>query len=172
MSSVVKGATGGSSTWAVCCVGPPSSLCIMRSPAARRLRARAIPEAWAGVWSCPAPNGHMQASGRDARGRKQYRYHPRWREVRDAAKYERLAEFAEALPRIRERTELDLRRPGIPREKVLAVVVRLLEETSIRVGNDEYAKQNRSFGLTTFRDRHAVFEGDKLRFQFRGKSGK
>jgi DNA topoisomerase-1 len=124
------------------------------------------------VWICPDPNGHVQATGRDARGRKQYRYHPRWREVRDAAKYERLAEFAEALPRIRERTDRDLRRQGIPREKVLAVVVRLLEETSIRVGNDEYARQNRSFGLTTLRDRHAVFEGEKLRFEFRGKGGK
>jgi DNA topoisomerase-1 len=137
-----------------------------------RIKALAIPPAWTDVWICPDPRGHIQATGRDARGRKQYRYHPRWREVRDVAKYERLAEFAEALPRIRERTERDLRRPGIPREKVLAVVVRLLEETSIRVGNDEYARQNRSFGLTTFRDRHAVVEGGTLRFEFRGKAGK
>jgi DNA topoisomerase I len=137
-----------------------------------RFKSLAIPPAWTDVWICPDPNGHIQATGRDARGRKQYRYHSRWREVRDTSKYERLAEFAEALPRIRERTERDLRRQGIPREKVLAVVVRLLEETSIRIGNDEYAKHNRSFGLTTFRDRHAVFEGEKLRFDFRGKSGK
>src|ERR687884_1193026 len=137
-----------------------------------RIRALAIPPAWTNVWICPDPKGHIQATGRDAKGRKQYRYHPRWREVRDAAKYERLAQFAEALPRIRQRTDADLRRQGIPREKVLAAVVRLLEETSIRVGNDEYARQNRSFGLTTFRDRHAVFEGEKLRFEFRGKAGK
>ena len=138
----------------------------------RRIKALAIPPAWTDVWICPDPNGHIQATGRDARGRKQYRYHPRWREVRDAAKYDRLVEFAEALPRIRERTERDLRRPGVPRAKVLAVVVKLLEETSIRVGNDEYARQNRSFGLTTFRDRHVVFEGERLRFEFRGKGGK
>jgi DNA topoisomerase-1 len=137
-----------------------------------RIKALAIPPAWTDVWICPDPKGHIQATGRDAKGRKQYRYHPRWREVRDAAKYERLAEFAQALPRIRQRTDADLRRHGIPREKVLAVVVRLLEETSIRVGNDEYARQNRSFGLTTLRDRHAVFEGEKLRFEFRGKAGK
>src|SRR5919106_5900018 len=119
-----------------------------------RIRALAIPPAWTDVWICVDPNGHLQATGRDARGRKQYRYHPRWREVRDAAKYGRLIEFARSLPRIRRRTDRDLRRRGLPREKVLAVVVRLLEETLIRVGNDEYARDNRSYGLSTMRDRH------------------
>ena len=138
----------------------------------RRIKALAIPPAWTDVWICPTPTGHLQATGRDAKGRKQYRYHPRWREVRDEAKYERMIAFGEALPLIRERTERDLARPGLPREKVLAAVVRLLETTLIRVGNEEYARQNRSFGLTTMRDRHVKIEGAKLRFQFRGKSGK
>ena len=132
----------------------------------------AIPPAWTDVWICPVKRGHIQATGRDARGRKVYRYHPRWREVRDEAKYGRLIEFARALPRIRRRAERDLRRRGLPREKVLALVVRLLEETLIRVGNDEYARENRSFGLSTLRDRHAQVRGDRIRFTFRGKSGK
>jgi DNA topoisomerase-1 len=132
----------------------------------------AIPPAWTEVWICPIKRGHIQATGRDARGRKQYRYHPRWREVRDEAKYGRLTDFARALPRIRRRAERDLRRRGLPREKVLALVVRLLEETLIRVGNDEYARENRSFGLSTLRDRHAQVRGDRIRFAFRGKSGK
>ena len=132
----------------------------------------AIPPAWTDVWICPLRNGHIQATGRDARGRKQYRYHPRWREVRDAAKYGQLIEFARALPRIRRRTDRDLRRRGMPREKVLALVVRLLEETLIRVGNEEYARENRSFGLSTLRERHVTVRGDHLRFQFRGKGGK
>lgn len=138
----------------------------------QRIKSLGIPPAYNDVWICPDPDGHIQATGRDARGRKQYRYHPRWREVRDETKYGRMLEFAAALPVIRERTEQDLRRNGLPREKVLATVVRLLETTAIRVGNDEYAKQNKSFGLTTMRDRHAKIEGSRLRFKFRGKSGK
>jgi DNA topoisomerase-1 len=138
----------------------------------RRIRSLVIPPAWTDVWICADAQGHLQATGRDARGRKQYRYHPRWRAVRDAAKFDRLLAFGEALPRIRERTEADLRRPGMPREKVLAAVVRLLQETRIRIGNEEYRKENGSFGLTTLRRRHADVEGSAIRFQFRGKSGK
>ena len=132
----------------------------------------AIPPAWTDVWICPIRRGHLQATGRDARGRKQYRYHPRWRDVRDEAKYGRLVEFARALPRIRRRTGRDLRRRGLSREKVLALVVRLLEETLIRVGNDEYARDNRSYGLSTLRDRHVSVRGAEIRFTFRGKGGK
>ena len=132
----------------------------------------AIPPAWTDVWISPLKRGHIQATGRDARGRKQYRYHPRWRQVRDEAKYGRLIEFARALPRIRRRTERDLRRRGLPREKVLALVVRLLEATLIRVGNEEYARENASFGLSTLRDRHVKGEGSRVRFSFKGKSGK
>jgi DNA topoisomerase-1 len=137
-----------------------------------RIRALAIPPAWEDVWICPDPLGHLQATGRDARGRKQYRYHPRYRERRESAKYERLVAFARALPAIRRQVDRDLARPGLPREKVLAAVVRLLELTLIRVGNDEYARLNRSFGLTTLRDRHASVRGTSIRFRFRGKSGK
>jgi DNA topoisomerase-1 len=137
-----------------------------------RIRALAIPPAWTDVWICPHPNGHVQATGRDARGRKQHRYHPEWHAHRDEAKFGRMIAFAEALPRIRERTDADLRRPGLPREKVLAAVIRLLELTLIRVGNDEYARLNRSFGLTTLRDRHARIDGTAVRFRFRGKGGK
>jgi DNA topoisomerase I len=137
-----------------------------------RIRALAIPPAWTDVWICPLPNGHLQATGRDARRRKQYRYHARWRDVRDAAKYERLMLFGSALPRIREHVERDLARPGLPREKILATIVRLLETTFIRVGNEEYARTNGSFGLTTLENRHVRVEGDTLRFRFRGKSGK
>ncbi len=138
----------------------------------RRVRALVIPPAWTGVWICSDPRGHLQATGRDARGRKQYRYHPRWREVRDETKYSRLAAFARALPAIRARTEADLKRSGLTRERVLAVVVQLLEKTLIRVGNEEYARDNQSFGLTTFRDSHAKIEQAAVRFVFRGKSGK
>ena len=120
----------------------------------------------------PDRRGHIQATGRDARGRKQYRYHPRWREVRDEAKYGRMIDFAQALPRIRAPADRDLRRRGLPREKVLAPVVRLLEATLIRVGNEEYARENRSFGLTTLRDRHVKVDGASVRFSFRGKWGK
>ncbi|HWQ34679.1 MAG TPA: DNA topoisomerase IB [Blastocatellia bacterium] len=136
-----------------------------------RIRSLAIPPAWTQVWICPLTNGHLQATGRDTRGRKQYRYHARWRAVRDETKYDRMIAFGQALPRIRERTERDLALPGLPREKVLAAVVRLLEVTLIRVGNDEYARTNHSFGLTTLRDHHVRISGDRMRFQFRGKSG-
>jgi DNA topoisomerase-1 len=137
-----------------------------------RLRALAIPPAWIGVWICPDAHGHLQATGRDARGRKQYRYHARWREVRDTHKFDRMVTFARALPRIRARLDADLGRRGLPREKVLATVVRLLETTLIRVGNAEYARANKSFGLTTFRDRHVEINGAKVEFEFRGKGGK
>jgi DNA topoisomerase-1 len=136
-----------------------------------RIRAIVIPPAWTDVWICPWPNGHLQATGRDARGRKQYRYHARYRRRRDDAKFGRLIAFAKALPAIRERVEADLARSGLPREKVLAAVVRLLELTLIRVGNDEYARLNKSFGLTTLRNRHAAVEGTAVTFRFRGKSG-
>ena len=136
-----------------------------------RIRALVIPPAWKDVWICADPRGHLQAVGRDARGRKQYRYHPKWREVRDETKYHRLIGFAEALPAIRARTARDLRHPRLTRNKVLAAVVQLLEKTLIRVGNDEYARENRSFGLTTLRDGHVVVNGGRVRFTFRGKSG-
>jgi len=136
-----------------------------------RVRALAIPPAYEDVWICPTPNGHIQATGRDARGRKQYRYHPRWREVRDDTKYGRMLDFAKALPAIRKRVDKDLRLAGMPREKLLATVVRLLETTTIRIGNDEYARDNRSFGLTTLQNKHANVRGGTVTFSFRGKSG-
>jgi DNA topoisomerase-1 len=136
-----------------------------------RIRRLAIPPAWTSVWICANPLGHLQATGRDARGRKQYRYHDRWREVRDGTKYGRMIDFAAALPKIRTRTDADLRRQGLPREKILATVVRLLEGTLIRVGNEEYAKENRSFGLTTMQNRHVDVTGGTILFRFRGKSG-
>jgi len=136
-----------------------------------RIRSIVIPPAWTDVWICPWPNGHLQATGRDARGRKQYRYHPRYRERREGAKFERLIAFAKVLPAIREQVERDLGLPGLPRPKVLAAVIRLLELTLIRVGNDEYARLNKSFGLTTLRDRHATIDGSAVTFRFRGKSG-
>jgi DNA topoisomerase-1 len=138
----------------------------------RRIKAIVIPPAWTDVWICPSPTGHIQASGRDAKGRKQHRYHPRWREVRDEDKYERMIAFGEALPKLRKRIDDDLSQRGIPRSKVLATVVRLLELTLIRVGNEEYARANASYGLTTLRDHHVEVEGSKLRFRFQGKSGK
>ena len=137
----------------------------------RRIRALAIPPAWTSVWISPDPRGHLQATGRDARGRKQYRYHARWRQVRDETKYHRLIAFGHALPAIRRRTDADLRKNGLPKEKVLAAVVQLLEKTFIRVGNDEYARDNHSFGLTTMRDGHVRVSGSTVRFMFRGKSG-
>lgn len=136
-----------------------------------RIRSLVIPPAWRNVWISPDPLGHLQVTGFDARGRKQYRYHPRWRQVRDDTKYGRMIDFGRALPLIRRRTASDLRRPGLPREKVLAAVVRLLEKTFIRVGNDEYARENRSFGLTTMRAGHVRIKGSKVKFIFRGKSG-
>ena len=138
-----------------------------------RIRKLAIPPAWSDVWICNDADGHIQAIGRDARRRKQYRYHDDWRAVRDADKFDRVIEFGRALPRLRRRLEKDLARSGLPREKVLAAVVKLMEVTLVRVGNDEYAKQNRSFGLTTLRNRHVTFKGAAMAiFEFRGKSGK
>jgi DNA topoisomerase-1 len=136
-----------------------------------RIRSLAIPPAWRDVWICPTPDGHLQATGRDARGRKQYRYHPRWREAQDQHKYERIIAFAEALPKIRRAVARHLRKRGLPREKVLAATVKLLETTLIRVGNDEYARDNRSFGLTTMHDKHVKIRGPTIRFDFRGKHG-
>jgi DNA topoisomerase-1 len=136
-----------------------------------RIRALVIPPAWRDVWICGADDGHLQATGRDARHRKQYVYHRRWREVRDETKYGRLIPFAAALPRIRRRVVRDLARPALPRAKVLATVVRLLETTRVRIGNEEYARENESFGLTTLRERQVRVHGSKLRFRFRGKSG-
>jgi DNA topoisomerase-1 len=145
---------------------------VLRDPAElHRIRSLVVPPAWQDVWICADARGHLQATGRDARGRKQYRYHPRWREVRDETKYHRLIGFAQILPAVRRRTDADLRRQGLPKEKVVAAVVQLLEKTLIRVGNDEYARQNRSFGLTTLRDGHVEVSGARLTFAFRGKSG-
>jgi DNA topoisomerase-1 len=138
----------------------------------RRIRSLVIPPAWTDVWICPEPNGHLQATGRDQRGRKQYRYHRRWREIRDEAKYGKLLVFAKALPLIRARVCDDLKRRGLPRERVLAAIVQLMGLTLFRVGNAEYAKTNKSFGLTTLRDRHVAIEGDHIHISFRGKSGK
>jgi DNA topoisomerase-1 len=137
-----------------------------------RIAKLVIPPAWTDVWICTQANGHLQATGRDARGRKQYRYHPEWRTVRDETKFGKMIVFGDALPKIRARADEDLTRRGLPREKVLAAVVKLLETTLIRVGNREYMKQNNSFGLTTLRDRHVEIEGSRLHFEFRGKSGK
>ena len=137
-----------------------------------RIKRLAIPPAWTDVWICPSPNGHIQATGRDARRRKQYRYHERWREIRDENKYDRLINFGKALPKIRRRLKKDLVLSGLPREKVLATIVQLLERSFIRVGNEEYARENKSFGLTTMQDRHVDVKGSKLRFRFRGKSGR
>ncbi len=137
-----------------------------------RIKALAIPPAWTDVWICTDPRGHLQATGRDARGRKVYRYHPRWRSVRDEAKYGRLLEFGRALPAIRERVDEDLRRHGLPREKVLAVVVSLLERTFLRIGNQSYVRENATFGLTTLRSRHVTVGERRVQFRFRGKTGK
>jgi DNA topoisomerase I len=137
----------------------------------RRINALAIPPAYIDVWICPDPRGHLQATGRDARGRKQYRYHPQWRETRDATKYERMLAFGAVLPKLRARVTRDLALDGMPRDKVLATVVRLLDTTLIRVGSEEYARDNRSYGLTTLRKKHLKMTAGTLRFQFRGKSG-
>jgi DNA topoisomerase-1 len=136
-----------------------------------RIRRLAIPPAYTDVWICRHANGHLQATGRDARGRKQYRYHPRWRATRDATKYGRMLAFVERLPELRRHVAADLRLPGLPRRKVLALLVRLLETSLIRVGNDEYARSNRSYGLTTLKNRHARVRRESIRFSFRGKSG-
>jgi DNA topoisomerase IB len=137
-----------------------------------RIRALAIPPAYRDVWICTRANGHLQATGRDARGRKQYRYHPRWREVRDAEKFDRIIAFGSALPKLRQRLRRDLAKPGLPRDKVLAVVVAIMADTMVRIGNDEYARGNHSFGLTTLRNRHVEFlRGGRARLRFRGKGG-
>jgi DNA topoisomerase-1 len=136
-----------------------------------RVRALAIPPAWTNVWICRGPDGHIQAVGRDARGRKQYRYHPEWTSVRDASKFDRLVAFGEALPKIRAATDAHLRKRELCRDRVLATIVRIMEKTAIRVGNDEYARANGSYGLTTMRDRHATVNGATVRFHFRAKSG-
>jgi DNA topoisomerase-1 len=150
----------------------PSGMPVREPDTLRWIRTLAIPPAWQQVWISPHRNGHLLATGRDAKGRKQYRYHPQWRALRDEAKYDRMLGFAKALPHIRDAVAAELRKPGLGRRKVLATVVRLLETTLIRVGNDEYARANRTFGLTTLRDRHVKAEGATLRFSFRGKSGK
>ena len=136
-----------------------------------RIRSLAIPPAWTDVWICPHANGHLQATGRDARGRKQYRYHPKWRRVRDEVKYERMVNFGKALPAIRSKVDEALRLPGLPREKMLATIVYLLQATMMRIGNEEYARSNKSFGLTTLRNRHVRIDGSEVEFRFRGKSG-
>ncbi|SFD21633.1 DNA topoisomerase IB [Massilia yuzhufengensis] len=136
-----------------------------------RIKSLVIPPAWTEVWICPQANGHLQATGRDAKGRKQYRYHAKWRSVRDEVKYERMLNFGQALPAIRAEVDRALGLPGLPREKVLATIVALLEATMMRVGNEEYARTNKSFGLTTLRNRHAKVEGSEVVFSFRGKSG-
>jgi DNA topoisomerase-1 len=140
--------------------------------ALRRIKSLAIPPAWTDVWICPFADGHIQATGRDAKGRKQYRYHARFREVRDSTKYEHVVEFAATLPAIRARIREHMALRGLPREKVLATIVHLLETTLIRVGNDDYAKQNNSYGLTTLKNRHVAVDGNEVLFRFTGKSGK
>jgi DNA topoisomerase-1 len=136
-----------------------------------RIKSLVIPPAWKDIWICPNPKGHLQVTGRDARGRKQSRYHPRWREVRDETKYERMLLFGSELPNIRERVEQDLKTPGLPQPKVLATIVHLMETTLIRIGNEEYARQNKSYGLTTMRNKHVDVDGATVTFHFQGKSG-
>jgi len=145
--------------------------CIRDESQLQRIRALAIPPAYVDVWICANPRGHLQATGRDARQRKQYRYHPQWRALRDHGKFDRVLAFGAALPALRRRVRRDLARPGLPREKVLALVVRLLDDTLIRIGNEDYARDNKSYGLTTLRSRHVRAERGRLRFAFRGKSG-
>ncbi len=149
----------------------PSGARLRDAEALARIKSLAVPPAWTEVWICPDPRGHLQATGRDARGRKQYRYHARWREVRDATKYEHMLTFGRALPRIRKRVEQDLALPGLPRDKVLAAVVKLMEHTFARVGNLEYERENGSFGLTTLRNRHVTVQGAKVELDFRAKHG-
>ena len=150
----------------------PDGAQVRDEPTLDRIRKLAIPPAWTDVWISPKPNGHVQAVGRDAKGRKQYRYHEGWRAWRDGHKYDRVIAFGRALPKLRRRVETDLKRQGLPREKVLAAAIRVMEMTLIRVGNEEYAKQNKSFGLTTLRNRHVKVGRERAVFEFRGKSGK
>ena len=149
----------------------PSGAIVRDVETLSRIKSLVIPPAWTEVWICPNPKGHLQVTGRDARGRKQSRYHPRWREVRDETKYERMMIFGAALPTIRERVEHDLSLPNLPRLKVLATIIRLMETTLIRVGNEEYARQNHSYGLTTMRNKHVAIDGSTITFNFQGKSG-
>lgn len=149
----------------------PNGIRIRDKAKRQRLNSLAIPPAWTDVWICPDPDGHIQATARDARGRKQYRYHAQYREACDRSKFRRMLEFSEVLPRLRERVERDLRAEDLSRRQIVATVIRLLDKTLIRVGNDEYARENRSFGLTTLRRRHVEVDGQSLRFSFRGKSG-
>lgn len=149
----------------------PDGKAVRDGPNLERIRRLVIPPAWTEVWICPLAEGHIQVTARDGRGRKQYRYHPRYRAVRDETKFSRLLEFSELLPGIRDRLERDLRRAGLDRRKIMATVVWLLERTCIRIGNEEYARENKSYGLTTMRRRHVVIRGAKLDFEFRGKSG-
>lgn len=150
----------------------PSGKAVRDRTLLKRIGRLVIPPAWKSVWIASQPDAHLQATGRDARGRKQYRYHPDFAAFRDSVKYSHLVEFAKALPGLRRRLKRDLRRPGLQREKILAAIVTLLEETLIRVGNEDYARSNRSFGLTTLRNRHVKVRGGEIRFLFRGKSGK
>ena len=150
----------------------PSGSRVRAARTLARIRRLAIPPAYTDVWICRDARGHLQASGRDARGRKQYRYHADWRRARDASKYGRLVEFAQHLPALRAAVQRDLALPALPRRKVLALVVRLLETTSIRIGNEEYSRQNHSYGLTTLQMRHLDLHGSRMRFRFRGKNGK
>src|SRR5919109_1138331 len=152
-------------------IGPGGKV-IHKAAELKRIRSLAVPPAWTEVWICPDPQGHLQATGRDTRGRKQYRYHDEWRAIRDAHKFDRILVFARALPQIRARIDADLRRRGLPRERVLATVLRLLETTLIRIGNAEYARDNKSFGLTTIRHRHVEINGSTIAFEFRGKGGR
>jgi DNA topoisomerase-1 len=149
----------------------PGGRAVKDEPTLARIKALAIPPAWSDVWICPDPRGHIQAIGRDAKGRKQYRYHADWRKSRDASKYDRMIDFGRTLPKLRRKVEADLALRGLPREKVLAAIVRLLELTLIRVGNDAYAKENKSYGLTTLRKRHTLLTGTGAIFEFKGKSG-
>jgi DNA topoisomerase I len=149
----------------------PAGRLIIDRAERQRIGSLAIPPAWTDVWICPDPKGHIQATARDARGRKQYRYHTLYREARDKSKFRRMLELSEVLPAVRGRTERDLGAPDLSRRQILATVVRLLDKTLIRVGNDEYARENRSYGLTTLRMRHVEVEAGKLKFSFRGKSG-
>ncbi len=149
----------------------PSGKPVRKESELQRIRSLGVPPAYEQVWICPVQNGHMQATGKDARGRKQYRYHPLFREIRDESKFERMILFGQTLPHIHQRLDEDLSKRGFPREKVLATVVSLLEKSLVRVGNEEYAKENKHYGLTTLRNRHVKIEGAELRFSFMGKSG-
>jgi DNA topoisomerase-1 len=150
----------------------PANRAIRDKATLQRIAALGIPPAWTDVWICPSPTGHLQATGRDSRGRKQYRYHDQWTAWRDELKYERMIEFATALPRVRRRVARDLKRRGLPREKVLAAIVRLMDRTSIRIGSEEYSRTNKSYGMATLQDRHVQIRGSEMHFKFRGKSGK